>query len=81
LPEEHLAYIPNKRFEKSWLYWNDHIVMPTVLIMAIQHIEDEELFLNYRFNPNNPYPSWYVQPDEEEAKRRWAKIKMFGRWR
>jgi hypothetical protein len=61
--------------------------MKSVVIVAKKHIQDEELFLNYRyvskfyfdsvltfrFNPNNPYPDWYHQPNEEEARRRWSR--------
>ncbi|EFA86563.1 hypothetical protein PPL_00364 [Heterostelium album PN500] len=46
--------------------------------VAYQPIKDEELFLNYRFNPANPYPAWYHQPDIEEAKRRWGKLEGFS---
>jgi hypothetical protein len=46
---------------------------PSLLLIASRNLRDEELFLNYRFNPALPYPDWYVQPDLEEATRRWAK--------
>jgi hypothetical protein len=62
--------------------------MKSVVIVAKKQIQDEELFLNYRcvlsiitfspvlnvrFNPKNPYPDWYHQPNEEEARRRWSR--------
>ena len=47
-------------------------VIPSTLLVACRNILDEELFLNYRFNPSLPYPDWFKQPDEEEAKRRWS---------
>lgn len=31
------------------------------------------LVLTCRFNPKNPYPDWYHQPNEEEARRRWSR--------
>lgn len=45
--------------------------MPSAVIVALRTLKDEELYLNYRFNPSLPYPDWYEQPDIEEAKRRW----------
>lgn len=68
--------------------------MKSVVIVAKKHIQDEELFLNYRyssnsgyfnltfrFNPKNPYPDWFHQPNEEEAKRRWSRRSLlFWLW-
>jgi hypothetical protein len=34
-------------------------------------VKDEELFLNYRLNPANGYPPWYVPVDPEGDLRRW----------
>ena len=36
-------------------------------------VEDEELFLNYRFNPSNGYPDWYTPVDADEDARRWRR--------
>ena len=33
----------------------------------------EELLLNYRFNPANKNPPWYVPVDTEEDGRRWSR--------
>ena len=35
-------------------------------------------FTRHRYNPINPYPNWYVQPDVEEAERRWKKPKALA---
>jgi hypothetical protein len=35
-------------------------------------------FARHRYNPINPYPDWYVQPDVEEAERRWKKPKALA---
>jgi len=45
--------------------------MRGVACIARVPLKDQELYLNYRFNPKNKYPDWYHQPDEEEAKQRW----------
>ena len=39
--------------------------------VATRELQDEELFLNYRLNPANPRPDWYMPVDLEEDKRRW----------
>ena len=39
--------------------------------VAVREIEDEEVFLNYRLNPQVQKPSWYAPVDVEEDKRRW----------
>jgi hypothetical protein len=53
------------------------VLFPSMLLVAHRNLRDEELFLNYRFNPRNPYPDWYVQPDPQEAARRWARWRWF----
>lgn len=77
LEPELSSYIPNIQGPKSFAYLDYNCLMPSLLIVATEHIKDEELFLNYRFNPNNPYPDWFEQPDDEAAKRRWGKPKLF----
>jgi hypothetical protein len=81
LPEYLRPFIPNRFSKKNptarWLYRKENTLMHTVVAIAIRHIENEELLLNYRYNPTRPYPSWYSQPDLEEAKRRWGKHSFF----
>ena len=43
----------------------------TVLV-AVRDIEDEELYLNYRYNPKIAAPPWYVEVSSEESSRRWS---------
>jgi hypothetical protein len=45
-----------------------------VAIVASRPLEDEELFINYRLNPNclQGLPEWYCPIDEEEDSRRWT---------
>ena len=47
---------------------------PCVALIALRDLKDEELFLNYRLNPNAPggLPEWYAAVDIEEDARRWA---------
>lgn len=46
--------------------------IPTLMLIATRDLEDEEVFMNYRFNPNaNNIPSWYHDCDPESSKRRW----------
>ena len=50
----------------------------TLVAIALDDIADEEVYLNYRYNPANKHPSWYWDPDPEAAKRRWQKIRLFA---
>lgn len=52
---------------------HDSVVSGLALI-AIRDIEDEEVFLNYRLNPNaiSSLPDWYHPVDKEEDIRRWS---------
>ena len=47
---------------------------PLVALVATRPLQDEELFLNYRLNPNAPsgLPEWYTPVDPDEDARRWA---------
>ena len=40
-------------------------------LIAVQPIHDEEIYLNYRLNPQVQKPAWYAAVDAEEDKRRW----------
>jgi hypothetical protein len=48
-------------------------LMRSVVLIATRRLQDEEIFLNYRYNPANPVPDWYSPVDIEEAKRRWGR--------
>ena len=78
-PEEFFQYFPykyvNESRSSSILYPDDgEVAFRALIVILTKNVENEELYLNYRFNPSNPYPPWYFQPDLEEAKRRWGKI-------
>jgi len=46
-------------------------VLRGLAFVATREVRDEELFLNYRLNPRNGYPSWYTPVDPDEDARRW----------
>ena len=50
------------------------VIVSGLALIAIRDIEDEEVFLNYRLNPNaiNSLPDWYHPVDKEEDIRRWS---------
>ena len=48
-------------------------VLKGLALVASREVRDEELFLNYRLNPGNKYPEWYVPVDAEEDSRRWSR--------
>lgn len=42
-----------------------------IAFVATRQLQDEELLLNYRLNPQVQKPAWYTAVDVEEDKRRW----------
>ena len=69
------SFVPHRYARTSRpLYMFDYLAnsSPSVVLIATRNLCDEELLLNYRLNPALEYPEWYVQPDPEEAARRWA---------
>jgi hypothetical protein len=62
--------------KEEWSSMQCSVTEPTqgVVFVALRDLKDEELFLNYRLNPNAPsgLPSWYCPVDAEEDARRWA---------
>jgi len=79
-PEELKPYIPHVHAKKPNIFFQTMVncYMRSIVCLTTRHVKDEELFLNYRYNPVNPYPDWYEQPDLEEAKRRWQKPKVIA---
>lgn len=43
-----------------------------LVLVARRRLEDEELFMDYRLNPNHPRPRWYRPVDSLAEQRRWA---------
>lgn len=76
-PKELRSFIPNIPASDSFVYGDKDVLVNSVVLITTRHIKDEELFLNYRYNPRNPYPDWYNQPFPDEAERRWAKPRLF----
>lgn len=51
----------------------------TMAIIATRDIEDEEVYMNYRFNPHlENLPDWYHDCDPEASERRWKPKGVFG---
>ena len=76
--EEVKHFIPNQYVGDTSLVWSMlNVYMRCVVLISTEEISDCELYLNYRFNPDNPYPDWYAQPNFLEAKRRWSKDKIW----
>jgi len=75
LKNSHKHLLPNFFAQKHGFFDfpQEDLFMKSIVIVAKRSIVDEELFLNYRFNPRFPYPDWYYQPNEEEARRRWSR--------
>lgn len=77
-PQSLQPYIPYEyAVPPSTFTRRPNTIMHSVILVATRKIEpEEELFLNYRYNPANPYPAWYSQPYPEEAARRWGRVKI-----
>ena len=73
-PTEFRPYIPNA-------YYKPPVLLSTqeakesytfgIALIATENIENEEIYLDYRYNPHLDTPSWYKTIDEESAQRRW----------
>lgn len=49
-----------------------NLVYRTVVLVALRDLCNEEMFMNYRFNPKVEHPSWYKPcGDGFDASRRW----------
>lgn len=45
----------------------------TLALVALRDLTEEEIFMDYRFNPRLPHlPEWYHACDEEGSERRWT---------
>jgi hypothetical protein len=77
-PSDLESYIPYEYSSPpSFLFKRAETIMHSILLITTRKINlDEELFLNYRYNPTNPYPEWYSQPSPEEAQRRWGQTRI-----
>ena len=73
--------VPNAPFSGDKGNWVSRLVEPPsaasrrvhgLVLVACRPLEDEELFLNYRLNPEHPCPDWYQHVDIEEDRRRWG---------
>lgn len=81
-PEYLRPYVPNRLFKTGWLSagftgWlvrngKKASLAHTLVYVATRDIEDEEIFVDYRLNPELGYPEWYTPLDEDEAARRWS---------
>jgi len=73
-PQNLRPLIPNTYFKPPTLFGlpDYNILMQSVVFLATRRIHDEELWLNYRFNPKKKLPIWYHQCDEDQAERRWG---------
>jgi hypothetical protein len=79
-PKHLQHYIPNEyQRQPTWIdnFEND-LLMPSMLCITLRQIKDEELFVNYRYNPRHPFPGWYTDPNPEESRRRWAPFRFLS---
>lgn len=48
------------------------LVESVVLLACRGGLQDQEVFMDYRFNPNMAHPDWYNPVDPKEAAKMWA---------
>ena len=73
MPEELRYLVPNSYAQKpSFMLYDGDIHMMSIVLVAMEAIEDQELLLNYRLNPNLTLPDWYHPVDIDEDTRRWS---------
>lgn len=69
-----LPYIPNKYYKPPLiLFGTQQGFIKTVVFIANRDLEDEEVFVNYRYNPHVEKEPWYHHVDIEEDLRCWSK--------
>uniref|UniRef100_K3W6Z4 SET domain-containing protein n=1 Tax=Globisporangium ultimum (strain ATCC 200006 / CBS 805.95 / DAOM BR144) TaxID=431595 RepID=K3W6Z4_GLOUD len=70
---EYEKLIPNSFVEmpSRWSMFGKRALVHGLAFIATADIEDEELFLNYRYNPHNPLPEWYTPVDLESDQGMW----------
>jgi len=92
LHDDLIPYVPNQFFpEKEKLQkvqidprlgtWDPNIMMKCLVFVASRRIENEELFLDYRMDPDAPSPDWYYVIDEKALRVRHNKNGIGGRLR
>lgn len=73
-PPSLLCYLPNKHFKAPYILLEDFGMIKTVVYIAERDLHDEEVFVDYRFNPNDRnLPAWYAHVDLERDRRTWLK--------
>ncbi|GLD91639.1 hypothetical protein PINS_up000172 [Pythium insidiosum] len=71
---EYQRMIPNSFVEmpsRLAMFGKRALVHGLVFITTAEINDGEELFLNYRYNPNNPFPDWYTPVDLESDREMW----------
>ena len=74
---EHLhTFIPNTFVSPPGLLGRLHTkgaLGLSIAFVACRDLSDEEIFVNYRLNPQLELPGWYLPVDDTEDQRRWGK--------
>ncbi|KDO21132.1 hypothetical protein SPRG_12913 [Saprolegnia parasitica CBS 223.65] len=67
-------YIPNRYVEQPSLFamFGKRGLVPGIALVTLHDVTDEELFLNYRYNPSLPYPEWYTPVDKDADEKMWG---------
>ena len=59
-PKDLHYLVPNSYSQKPTILLYDHrIYMMSIIFVALERLDNQELFVNYRLNPNLKLPDWY----------------------
>ncbi|CAK4756735.1 unnamed protein product [Aphanomyces euteiches] len=68
------SFIPNRFIHPPSMLamYGKRALVHGLVLVALNDIQDEEVFLNYRYNPNMEYPAWYTPVNQDEDLKMWS---------
>ncbi|KAF0694349.1 Aste57867_14760 [Aphanomyces stellatus] len=72
--EPHHSFIPNRFVHPPSMLamYGKRSLVHSLVLVALNDIQDEEVFLNYRYNPSMEYPDWYTPVNRDEDLKMWS---------
>lgn len=65
-------YVPNVKCLGQFAAMDPDEVVSGLALVAGRELQEEEIYVNYRLNPQLRRPVWYAPVDEQEDEMRWA---------
>jgi hypothetical protein len=54
------------------------IIAKSIVLVTTRQVFQEEIFVDYRLDPTQPTPSWYVPINPDVDRRTWAAVRPDG---